>query len=98
VKVGIISADLRPWIASYRDRYDFDNMKDVGKEIPGLRQVTERPESCHVLGSTKLGLRLHKTGDEPSAEFEGLRTRPRVLLHESFWEVKRRSSRHAPRD
>jgi hypothetical protein len=90
VKAGIISADLRPWIASYHDGYDSRNMVDVSRRIPALVWV-ENAEGSPVLGSTEVGLRVHIKGDKLSAELEGLQLSPKVLLVSSFGGELRRS-------
>jgi hypothetical protein len=89
VKAGNLSRDLRPWIASYGDRYDSLTMKDVGGKIGGLLEVGDG-ECCHVLGSTELGLTVKKASDEskPEVDVDGWRLRPKVLLLESFWKAK----------
>ncbi|KAJ3568182.1 hypothetical protein NP233_g5880 [Leucocoprinus birnbaumii] len=80
IKGGMISADLQPWIAGYCGRYDEYEMKDASESL-GLARL-ERGEVGHVWGSTELGLRANKIGDEQ--DLKNARVRPRVVLLESL--------------
>lgn len=93
IKARIISADLQPWIATYREKYDAQLMQDVGFDV-GLKRVGDAKD-CHVLGSTELGLRIDGISDNEDGEFRGLRSRPRVLLLESLgFQMQSSAGRH----
>ncbi len=80
VKSEIMSADLQPLFATCGEPYDRSGMKDVGHRF-GMERA-EGSTLLHVLGSTALGLKVRKTGEETETMLEDSQCKTRVLLIE----------------
>ncbi|KAF7783246.1 hypothetical protein Agabi119p4_2622 [Agaricus bisporus var. burnettii] len=82
VKEEIISADIQPWAAVSRAKFDSKDMKNVGEEFD-LSQVAN-PTECTVLGCTELGLVIRLAAAGASSEMKNVKSRARVVLNESL--------------